>query len=237
MKIVNFTKRFFISALILAGIFSCETQQGTTSSNSVGLNAVKQLLTSSTNQGFSILGDTDSFLTNALIEAVLPEKLKEINTKLENLGLSSLVEKEKQYIGKAAATSVDIAKPIVTSAIQEITLADAIGIISGGKGAATEYLKSKTERKLIEAIQPEVDDYLNSNGITSLINNATQDNSIKSAFATILGKNTTTTNVGNSISEYASQQIVDGLFAVAKDYEVKNYNLSGVLNSVLGGGN
>ena len=231
-----------ISKLVLASTFvvtvqSCDTTQGSSTASQTGLNSVKQIMTSSTNQGFSVLGNSNSFLTNALVDAVMPDELKKINSKLETLGLSSLVEKEKQYIGKAAEASVDVAKPIITSAIQEMTLTDAISILSGGKGAATQYLKNKTQDKLVAAIQPQVESQLNANGVTSLINNATKDTSVLGALGTILGnKQSTSTDVSGSISQYASQQIVNGLFEVAKDYEVKNSSLSGsILNSVLGG--
>ncbi|WP_128331212.1 DUF4197 family protein [Apibacter sp. HY039] len=232
-----------ISKLILASTFvislqSCYTQGSSTSTTSTaGLNTVKQMMTSSTNQGFSVLGNSNSFITNALIEAVMPAELKKINTKLENLGLSSLVTKEKEYIGKAAESSVNVAKPIITSAIQEMTISDAVSILSGGKGAATEYLKNKTQSKLIAAIQPQVESQLNSNGLTSLINNATKDKSVKSAIDALLGnkQSSTNSNVSSSISQYASQQIVDGLFEVAKDYEMKNSISKSILGTLLGG--
>ncbi len=238
MKISTILKSVFTFGLIAISIQSCDTQGSAMGSNT-GLNMVKQLLTSSTNQGFSVLGDTNTFLTNALIEAVMPDELKKINTKLESVGLSSLVDKEKQYIGKAASASVDVAKPIITSAIQEMTLSDAVSILSGGKGAATQYIKNKTEAKLIAAIQPTVESQLNSNGVTSLINNAVKDKTLQTALGAILGnKSSTSTDVSGSVSQYASKQIVDGLFEVAKDYEVKNSSLgTNLLNSVLGGSN
>ncbi len=237
MKITTISKLVLACTLAVFSFQSCDTQGSSVASNT-SLNLVKQLLTSSTNQGFSILGDTKAFLTNALIEAVMPDELKSINTKLQNAGLGSLVEKEKQYIGKAAEASVDVAKPIITSAIQEMTISDAVSILSGGKGAATQYLKNKTQDKLIAAIQPQVESQLNSNGVTTLINNATKDKTLQTAIGLILGnKQTTSTDVSGSISQYASKQIVDGLFEVAKDYEVKNSSLgTNILNSVLGGG-
>ncbi|MGM5629956.1 DUF4197 domain-containing protein [Apibacter raozihei] len=237
MKISTISKLILVSTFVIS-LQSCDTQGSSTSTTSTaGLNTVKQMMTSSTNQGFSVLGNSNSFITNALIEAVMPDELKKINTKLENLGLSSLVTKEKEYIGKAAESSVNVAKPIITSAIQEMTISDAVSILSGGKGAATEYLKNKTQSKLIAAIQPQVESQLNSNGLTSLINNATKDKSVKSAIDALLGnkQSSTNSNVSSSISQYASQQIVDGLFEVAKDYEMKNSISKSILGTLLGG--
>ncbi|MDR3273442.1 MAG: DUF4197 domain-containing protein [Flavobacteriaceae bacterium] len=237
---MKITKTFLIAAFAAVSVQSCDSQAGGLSSGTANsLAVVQQILTASTNQGFSILGNTDSFLTNALIEAVIPEDLKKINTNLQNLGLSSLVEKEKQYIGQAAVSSVAIAKPIVTQAIQEITISDAIGIATGGKGAATEYLKNKTQSKLIAAIQPQVESQLQANGITSLINNAAKGTNLLNTIGSIFGKSqTTSTDLSSSISQYASEQIVNGLFEVSKDYEKKNTNanvLGNILSGVLGG--
>lgn len=221
MIIKNVWKSLLLVSLI--SLMSCDSQGNLNSSNS--LTSVKQIITSSINQGYSVLGNPDQFLTNALIDAVLPDELKKINTKLESIGLESLVTKEKKYIAQAASSSVEVAKPIISSAIQEMTLSDAVGIIAGGKGAATKYLQQKTEAKLIAAIQPKVESQLNSNGIISMINSASKEKNILGTLGSILGnKKTTSTEVGSSISEYATKHIVKGLFSVAQDYEKKNTN-------------
>jgi len=239
MNIMNITKTFVIVAFAATSVQSCDSQSGGLLNSAGALGTVQQILTASTNQGFSVLGNTDSFLTNALIEAVIPENLKKINTNLQNLGLGSLVDKEKQYIGQAAAASVAVAKPIVTQAIQEMTLNDAIAIATGGKGAATQYLKDKTQGKLIAAIQPQVESQLQSSGITSLIDNASKGTNLLNSLGAIFGKKqTTSTDLSSSISQYASEQIINGLFEVSKDYEMKNANaaaLGNIVESVLSG--
>lgn len=67
-----------------------------------------------------------------------------------------------------------------------MTVTDAINIASGGKGAATAYLKNKTREKLIDAIQPQVDAKLNEYGIKS-VNTALSGSSISGILGTILG--------------------------------------------------
>lgn len=238
MKLVTLSKVVLASTLVLS-LQSCDTQTISVNNKGVGVNAIKQLLTSTTNKSFSILENSESFLTNSLIDAAMPSQLKQINSTLENLGFNSLVEKEKKYIADAASTSVTVAKPIIASAIQDITLTDAISIVKGGKGAGVEYLKNKTQDKLIAAIQPKVEQQLNANGITSLIENATGNNSkIQNTLNLIIGnKNTTSAqSLKNSISKYASEQIVNGMFDIAKDYEVNQSNISSkIINSVLNG--
>lgn len=68
-----------------------------------------------------------------------------------------------------------------------MTVTDAINIASGGKGAATAYLKNKTREKLIDAIQPQVDAKLNEYGIVKSVNTALSGSSISGILGTILG--------------------------------------------------
>lgn len=205
--------------------FQVCTCQKRSTNHLAALHAVKKILTASTNESFSVLKDTGSFLINTKMEE--PDELKEINTKLETLGLSSIVESEKQNIGKAAQSSVNLFKPIINSAIKDITPLEAAKIIAGGKGAATQFLKKKTEAKLFEAIQPEVENELNSSGVTALVNSALNNKTIQNALAMITGNTASTTENGaNSIAKYATSQIVNGFFQVAEEYEVKNSNLS-----------
>lgn len=203
---------------------SCQKKSPT---NQAALNAVKKILTASTNQSLSVLKDTGSFLINTKLEEALPDELREINTKLEALGLSNIVENEKQNIGKAAQSSVKLLKPIINSAINDITPLDAASIITGGKGAATQYLKKKTEAKFIATIQPEVENELNSSGVTTLVNSALNDKRVQNALAIITGNNASTIeNKNNSIASYATSQIVNGFFQVAEEYEVNHSNFS-----------
>ena len=49
------------------------------------------------------------------------------------------------------------AGPIFTSAIKEMTLTDALGIVRGNKDAATQYFKRNTSQELITALTPPVE--------------------------------------------------------------------------------
>ena len=51
-------------------------------------------------------------MANQLIDAALPQQLRDLNSTLQKLGLNSLVQKEKQYIAQAAAFTVDVSRPI-----------------------------------------------------------------------------------------------------------------------------
>ena len=112
--------------------------------SSVGLAVLKQILLGGITKGLNIFSDKDSFMANQLIDAALPQQLRDLNSTLQKLGLSSLVQKEKQYIAQAAAFTVDVSRPILVNAVNSLTAEDAARIVQGGSGAATQILKERT---------------------------------------------------------------------------------------------
>lgn len=222
----------------LLSLNSCDTLNttGNTSQNgNVALNTVQSVLNNGTQEAFSVFGDSNEFMTNALIDAAMPQKLKDINNKLESLGLSSVVAKEKALISDIANASITAAKPIVTKAINEMTTQDAIAIISGGKDAATSYLKDKTYNDLTTAIAPVVTDKTESLGINSLLNNALGGNnsSLNGVLGAVLGTGSTASG-SEQLNDAVTKQLVDGLFNIVAQTENNvRSNPSTILNSVL----
>ena len=129
--------------------------------SSVGLAVLKQILLGGITKGLNIFSDKDSFMANQLIDAALPQQLRDLNSTLQKLGLNSLVQKEKQYIAQAAAFTVDVSRPILVNAVNSLTAEDAARIVQGGSGAATQILKERTSEQLMAAIAPKVDAKLN----------------------------------------------------------------------------
>ena len=146
--------------------------------SSVGLAVLKQILLGGITKGLNIFSDKDSFMANQLIDAALPQQLRDLNSTLQKLGLNSLVQKEKQYIAQAAAFTVDVSRPILVNAVNSLTADDAARIVQGGSGTATQILKEKTSQQLMAAIAPKVDAKLNEFGLVSSLNSALQGSNI-----------------------------------------------------------
>lgn len=229
---------FFKISLLSLGFFGTThiTQSCTASqlgqSASFGYQFIKGVLSDGTQQGLNIWSNPSQFVTHQLIDLALPESLKNINSKLTNLGLQSLVTKEKQYIAEAAKVSVEIAKPILSDAISQMTAADAISIISGGKGAATRFLKQKTQTQLIAAIQGRVDSKLNEYGLVKSLNTALNSSSLSGILSSVTGN--TNTSATSGLSQMASEQMVNGLFKIVENYEnEKRNNSAQLLNNLV----
>lgn len=197
--------------------------------SSVGLAVLKQILLGGITKGLNIFSDKDSFLANQLIEAALPQQLKDLNSTLQKLGLSSLVQKEKQYIAQAAAFTVDVSRPILVNAVNSFTAEDAARIVQGGSGAATQILKERTSEQLMAAIAPKVDAKLNEFGLVSSLNSALSGSNI---LGTLLGGQNSSSSLTGGISRFASQQMVNGLFNIIQSHEQQN--ASTIMNSLSG---
>ncbi len=197
--------------------------------SSVGLAVLKQILLGGITKGLNIFSDKDSFMANQLIDAALPQQLRDLNSTLQKLGLNSLVQKEKQYIAQAAAFTVDVSRPILVNAVNSLTAEDAARIVQGGSGAATQILKERTSEQLMAAIAPKVDAKLNEFGLVSSLNSALQGSNI---LGNILGGQDSTNSLTGGISRFASQQMVNGLFNIIESHEQQNATT--IMNSLNG---
>ena len=197
--------------------------------SSVGLAVLKQILLGGITKGLNIFSDKDSFMANQLIDAALPQQLKDLNSTLQKLGLNSLVQKEKQYIAQAAAFTVDVSRPILVNAVNSLTAEDAARIVQGGSGTATQILKERTSEQLMAAIAPKVDAKLNEFGLVSSLNSALQGSNI---LGSILGTQSSTNSLTGGISRFASEQMVNGLFNIIESHEQQNATT--IMNSLNG---
>lgn len=183
--------------------------------SAVGVAIIKNVLLGGITKGLSIFKDKNAFLQNNLIDQALPKQLRDINSVLTTIA-PNLVAKEKDYIAQAAAYTVNISEPILKNAVNSLTSDDIARIAQGNSGMATQILKEKTQAQLITAIAPKVDKKLNEFGIVKSINTALQGNNILNS---IFGNGNSATS---SISNLASEQLVNGLFNIVEDYEKQN---------------
>lgn len=197
--------------------------------SSVGLAVLKQILLGGITKGLNIFSNKDSFLSNQLIDAAMPQQLRDVNNALQKLGLNNLVQKEKEYIAQAAQFTVETSRPILINAVNNLTAQDAARIAQGGTGVATQILKEKTSQQLMAAIAPKVDAKLNEFGIVKTLNNALAGSNLLGG---LLGGQNSTSSVTGGISRFASEQMVNGLFNIIQNHEQQNS--SAIMNSLRG---
>lgn len=98
----------------------------------------------------------NGFLNNASIKIPFPPDAIKVKEKAESWGLSGQVDKIVTTLNRAAEEASKKAAPIFINAITSMSIADGFGILNGGDGAATRYLKEKTTASLKTAFLPDV---------------------------------------------------------------------------------
>ncbi|WP_172278955.1 DUF4197 family protein [Chryseobacterium sp. LAM-KRS1] len=214
-------KKYILAIALVAGtatVITTSVQSCTSlATTDLGLSIIKKFLLNGIDKGMNIYGNKDAFLQNNLVDKALPKELRDINSMLEKIS-PSLVAKEREYVAEAASYTVNISKPILQNAVNSLNAQDVTRIIQGEKGTATLILKEKTSDQLVAAITPKVDEQLNRYGIVKTINTALAGSNL---LGNLLGGNSNTVNSGG-LSKLASEQLVNGLFNIIEDYEIKN---------------
>jgi len=118
---------------------------------------IKAALTQGVTNAVLNLNKTDAFFGSEVYKVLLPPDAQKIEKTLRAAGMGAQVDKAVLAINRGAEDAVAFAKPIFIDAIKEITIADALKLVtSGSKDAATQYFKQKTTDKLVAAFTPSV---------------------------------------------------------------------------------
>lgn len=216
------TKFYIIAAVSAITIATTTTSCVALASSGIGLVILKKVLLGGINKGLNIFSDKESFLQNNLIDQAMPSQLRQVNSTLESLGLKNLVAKEKDYIAQAAVYTVNVSRPILTNAVNNLTSQDAVRIAQGGSGIATQILREKTETQLVAALTPKVEEKLNEFGIVKTINTALSGSNL---LGSLLGQKNSQNLATNGLSNFATQQLVNGLFNIIQKDEIDNTSM------------
>lgn len=120
-------------------------------------SGLKQALSVGITNAVDLTSITDGFLKNTEIRLPFPEDAQKVKDKALEWGLDGQVEKFETTLNRAAESASKEALPIFKNAITSMSIQDAFGILNGGEGAATSYLKNKTTNELVTAFRPKVD--------------------------------------------------------------------------------
>ncbi|CAA7391564.1 MULTISPECIES: DUF4197 domain-containing protein [Chryseobacterium] len=171
-------------------------------------SGLKEALNIGVTEGVQKLGVTDGFYKNEMVKILMPEKLRNIDTKLRAFGLGSLADQGVKLLNRAAEDAVVEATPIFTSAITSMTITDAKNILLGSNNAATNYLQDKTQKQLFSAFQPKVKASLGKVGADTVWTN------LISKYNTLTGQSVTT-----DINEYVTTETINGVFKMVAEKE------------------
>lgn len=122
---------------------------------------LKEALIKGVVNGTDRLGAVGAFSKNPSLKILLPPEVQKIESKIrDNAILNRLIgpelDKAVAAMNEGAENSMKLATPVFKKAITNMSFSDAMNILTGGEGAATQYLKSTTEGELQSLFKPEV---------------------------------------------------------------------------------
>lgn len=170
---------------------------------------LKQALEVGIKNGSAQAAQTDGYYKNPLIRIPFPEDVKKVENTLRQVGLGNEVDRFILTLNRGAEDAAKSAVPIFVSAIKQMTIADAWGILKGDKDAATQYLIRTTSNQLYSAFNPimvkSLDKTNATKHYTEIIN---QYNRIP-----LVQK------VNPDLDDYATKKAIDGLFKLVAQEE------------------
>lgn len=181
-------------------------------------NGLKEALDNGIDKQVSKLTATDGFFKNEAVKILLPQELQTVDTKLRQIGLSSLADEGLKVINRAAEDAVKEATPIFVSAVKNMTFTDAKNILMGDNRAATTYLETSTSNALYAKFNPVIKNSFAKVGADKVWTNIiTKYNSLP-----LVKK------VNPDLTDYTTNKAMEGVF---KMIAVEEQNIRTNLNS------
>ena len=115
---------------------------------------LKTALTQAAQVAVKNLGQTDGFLANPDVRIPLPGKLQKAQKLLSALGASKQTDALVTAMNRAAEAAVPEARTLLLDSVKQMSVQDAIGILTGGQDAATQYFRRTTSDKLTQRFLP-----------------------------------------------------------------------------------
>jgi len=148
-----------LKAQVLKDIINSVTKKSVSTDASSGdiSDGLKQALQVGAERGLQKLSSVDGYFADAAVKILMPDEAKKVEQKLRGLGFGGQVDNAILSMNRAAEDAAKSAAPIFVSAIKQMSIQDAVGILRGGDFAATNYLKSKTTAELTNAFRPVIE--------------------------------------------------------------------------------
>jgi hypothetical protein len=159
----------------------------------------------------SVLGAKNGFLGNDQVRIPLPSYLNDAAQLLRTFGQGAQVDELLTSMNRAAEAAVPMSKDLLLKAVQNMSVADAKGILSGGNTAVTDYFAGKTRTELAGKFLP-------------VVTQATAKVGLAGQYNALAGK---ASELGlmkmddANIQQYVTSKTLDGLYFMIAEEEKK----------------
>lgn len=184
-------------------------------SNQEAVTGLKQALELGTSSGTMRLGGVDGFLKNAAYKILLPPEIQNVVNKIRGNALAnalagSYLDKVEESMNRGAERAMAEAKPIFIQAIRSMTITDAVNIVTGRDGGATDFLKRATTAQLTRTFSPVISKSLDAVNIRS------PWEKVSRAYNMVTGK-----SVSTDLTQYVTDKAMTALFSEIRKEEDK----------------
>lgn len=172
------------------------------------IKGLKEALSVGTNNSTGLTSKLDGFYKNPEIFIPFPPEAIKVKETVEDLGLSSQVDKFVMTMNRSAESASKKAAPIFLNAITNMSIADGFAILKGGDNAATNFLKEKTSGQLRTEFNPVVKNAIDEVEVTKYWN----------PVITTYNKIPLIEKQNPNLEDYITTKAMDGLFImIAKE--------------------
>jgi len=221
MKKVLFIVFTVLSLTSCTELLQVANQLSTTTSaisvtNAENISGLKSSLNIGIDKAVGNLGVENGFFKDAALKLILPKEAQPIidNVKLIPGG-QALVDKAVLSLNRSAEDAVKEASPIFKSAITNMSITDAVGILFGKSNAATEYLRKTTYSQLKAKFSPKVKESL-SKPLVANVSTTQTWNTLSSGYnqvaGTMVGSIAGLKTVNVNLEDYVTEKALDALF-------------------------
>lgn len=199
-------------ALSTLGGNSGTTESGL--SNDEVISGLKGALDVGIKNATGLTSKTDGFLKNPEIKLPFPADAQKIKDNAVKLGLSSQIVKIEETLNRAAEEASKEATPIFVNSIKNMSISDAMGLLNGGDGSATRFLKNTTTAELKAAFKPKVEAAISKVKLTEYWEPVVSKYNMSTTF-------TGEEKINTDLTDYVLTMAIDGLFKMVEKEENK----------------
>jgi hypothetical protein len=116
--------------------------------------ALKQALSVGTESVINTLQQSGAFADNPNLHINLPPALASAGKVLDKIGMGQWTDELEAKLNEAAEQAIPAAGPIISAAINNLTLVDIQTIYNGESDAATQYFKAQMSAPIAQAMDP-----------------------------------------------------------------------------------
>jgi hypothetical protein len=178
-------------------------------SQSDAQGGLKDALTQGAQIAVKQLGVPGGFSNNPDVRIELPGKLGKVAKKMKQFGMGAQVDELETSMNQAAESAVPQAQALLVDAVKKMSVADAKGILTGGKDSATEYLNKSSREQIRAKFLPIVKQATDKVGLAQKYNAFAGQ---AAALGVLDAKN-------SNVEGYVTEQALDGLFEVIAKQE------------------